>query len=149
MRSSGFSNAPRKKDIAGTVHDRDAGFREETRNHVLLRASIVLIDDDWNALSRLREIIQQDPDLAVVAACRCAAGAMLAVQRYRPAIVILDVRLPDRDGIELIREITTTSEAKVIVFTAALQKKGIVSALRSGAKAIVFKDEPESMLVKY
>lgn len=110
-------------------------------------ARVVLIDDDRGALSRLREIIEQNPDLQVVAACRCADGAMAAVQQYRPAVVILDVQLPDRDGFELVHDITTISDAKVIVFTAALQKAGIVSALRSGAKAIVFKDQPASMLI--
>jgi two-component system, NarL family, response regulator FusR len=111
------------------------------------RARIVLIDDDWGALSRSRKIIEQNPDLRVVAACRCADGAMAAVQQYRPAMVILDVQLPDRDGFELVHDITAISEAKVIVFTAALQKAEIVTALRSGAKAIVFKDQPASMLI--
>ncbi len=58
-----------------------------------------------------------------------------------------NVRLPDRDGVELIRDITAISEAKVIVFTAALRKAGIVSVLQSGAKAIVFKDQPASELM--
>src|SRR5215831_12422299 len=91
------------------------------------RTRIVLIDDDWGALSRLREIIEQEADLEVVAACRCAEGAMLAVRKYRPAIMVLDVRLPDRNGFELIRDITATSEAKVIVFTAPLQKSETVT----------------------
>jgi len=111
------------------------------------RAPIVLIDDDCIALSRLREIIEQNSDLEVVAACRCAEGAMLAVRHCRPAMVILDVRLPDRDGFELVRDITAIAEAKVIVFTAALEKAEIVNALRSGAKAIVFKDQSASILV--
>jgi DNA-binding NarL/FixJ family response regulator len=111
------------------------------------RTRVALIDDDWGALLRLREIIEQNPDFQVVAACRCADGAMAAVQQYRPAIVILDVQLPDRDGFELIHNITTISDAKVIIFTAALRREGIVSALRSGAKAIVFKDQPASMLI--
>jgi DNA-binding NarL/FixJ family response regulator len=72
---------------------------------------------------------------------------MLAVQQYRPALVILDVHLPDRDGVELIRDIRAISEAKVIVFTAALQKAEILNVLRNGAEAMVFKDEPASMLV--
>jgi two-component system uhpT operon response regulator UhpA len=109
--------------------------------------SIVLVDADWIALSRLREIIEQNFGFAVAAACRCADGAMLAVERYRPAAVILDVRLPDRDGVELIRDIIATSGAKVIVFTMALQKEEIVRVLRSGAEAIVFKDQTASVLV--
>lgn len=147
MRSSGRSTATQKEGIAETIRGCGSGFARGTRDGVPGRAGIVLIDDDWMVLSRLREIIEQDPDLAVVAACRCAAGALLAVQQYRPAVVILDVRLPERDGVDLICEITATSEAKVIVFTAALQEERILSVLRSGAEAIVFKDQPASMLV--
>src|SRR5215831_15777796 len=111
------------------------------------RTRIVLIDDDWGALSRLREIIEQEADLEVVAACRCAEGAMLAVRQYRPAILVLDVRLPDRDGFELIRDITASSETRVILFTATLKQAEIAHALRGGAKAIVFKDQPASILI--
>src|SRR5215813_7813512 len=111
------------------------------------RTRIVLIDDDWGALSRLREIIEQEADLEVVAACRCAEGAMLAVRQYRPAMMILDMRLPDQDGFELIRNITAISTTKIIIYTAALKKVEIAHALRSGAKAIVFKDQPAAALI--
>ena len=134
MRSSGPSTI-KPKDIMGTGTVRNSRLRctGGTRDGLRGPVSIALIDDDWDALSRLREIIEQDSDLAVVVACRCAAGAMLAVERYRPAVLILDVRLPDRDGIELIRDITTISDVKVIVFTAALYREEIVRTLRSGA----------------
>jgi DNA-binding NarL/FixJ family response regulator len=108
---------------------------------------IVVIDDDWVALSRLREFIEQNSEFVVVAACRCADGAMLAVRHYRPAVVILDVRLPDRDGVELIRDIAAISTVKVIIYTTAPHKEGILSLLRNGAKAVVPKDQPVSVLV--
>jgi two-component system nitrate/nitrite response regulator NarP len=95
----------------------------------------------------LRNIIEQNSDLRIVAACRCATGAMLAIERYQPAILILDVRLPDRDGIELIRDIMAISDVKIIVFAAALQREEIIGILRSGAAAIVSKDQSPSMLL--
>ena len=149
MRSSGPPSTITSKDVVGTETVGDPRLRctGGTRDDVRGPASIVLIDDDWIALSRLRKIIEQNSDLVVVAACRCATGAMLAVERHRPAVLILDVRLTDRDGIELIREITAKSDAKVIVFTAALHRDAIVGILRSGAAAIVSKDQPASMLV--
>jgi DNA-binding NarL/FixJ family response regulator len=98
-------------------------------------------------LSGLRGVIEQNTDLVIVGACRCADGAIAAVQQYRPQLVILDVRLPDTDGFELIRHISAISEAKVIVFTAVLQKAEIVGALRSGATAIVFKDQTATALM--
>jgi two-component system, NarL family, nitrate/nitrite response regulator NarL len=148
MRPSGPSKImPKAVAETGTVRDSRLRCAGETRDRLPHPASIVLIDDDWAPLARLREIIEQNSDLVVVAACRCATGAMLAVERYRPAVLILDVRLPDRDGAELIRDITARSETKVIVFTAPLQKTEVIDLLQSGAEAIVFKDQPASTLV--
>jgi DNA-binding NarL/FixJ family response regulator len=110
---------------------------------------IVLIDDNCILLSRLRKLLERNSDFVVVTACRCAEGAMAAVQLHQPAVVILDVRLPDRDGVELIRNIIAVSGAKVIVFTAVLPKEEIVRVLQSGAEAIVYKDQPWSVLVSY
>jgi DNA-binding NarL/FixJ family response regulator len=131
----------------GAVAQTDRGPASAARDAPSDRTRIVLIDDDWRALSRLRETIEQDPDLEVVAACRWAEGAMLAVRQFRPAVVILDVRLPDRDGFGLIRDITAVSETKVILFTATLKQAEIVNASRSGASAIISKDQPTSMLI--
>src|SRR5262245_20012082 len=147
MRSSEGRNAPRIGDFEETTRSTCSGPTLDVCDTLLGRATIVLIDDDWMMLSRLREIIAQSFDLAVVAACRCADGAMLAVRHYRPALVILGVHLPDRDGAELIRDIREISETKVIVFAAALQEAEIANILRNGAEAIVSKYQLESMLV--
>jgi two-component system, NarL family, nitrate/nitrite response regulator NarL len=147
MRSSGCSTLSRKRDIATTPDRTGPRPPPDVCDGVPGPPSIVLVDDDWIVLSRLREIIEQNLGFAVAAACRCADGAMLAIERYRPAVVIIDVRLPCLDGVQLIRDITAISGAYVIVYTTALPEEGIVSVLRSGAKAIVFKDQPASVLV--
>jgi DNA-binding NarL/FixJ family response regulator len=147
MRSKERRPPPRRGEIEETRRNTCPGPTSNVCDAPPGRSSIVLIDDDRIMLSRLREIIAGSSDLVVVAACRCADGTMLAIQHYRPALVILDVHLPDRDGVELIRYIRATSEAKVIVFTAALQEAEIVNVLRNGAEAIAFKDQPMSLLL--
>jgi len=147
MHPTGRSIVRREEGIAGTTRDPGLGLAEGSRNGALGAARIILVDGQREVLAALRKLIEQDSDFVVVAACRCADAAMLAVQRHRPAVVILDVQFPDRDGVELIRDIAAISDAKVVVFTAARQKAGIVNALRSGAKAVVFKDQPASMLL--
>jgi DNA-binding NarL/FixJ family response regulator len=149
MRSSGHRAPRRRGDIEETRLGTCCGPVPAICDAPPGRASgsIVLIDDDWIVLSHLREIIVQSSDLLVAAACRCADGAMLAVQQYRPELLIIDVHLPDRDGVELIRDIRAISETKVIVFTAALSEKEIFRVLRCGAEAVVYKDRPGSMLV--
>ena len=147
MRISERRTPPQSGDIEETTHKTCPGPTPDVRDGLSGPNGIVLVNDEWIELSRLREIIEQTSDLIVVAACRCADGGMLAVERYRPAVVILDVRMPDRDGVELICDIIAISGAKVIVFTAALQEEELVRVLRSGAEAIVFKDQPASVLV--
>lgn len=108
MRSSART-PPRKADIGKTPHRRCPVSTPDVCDGLPGPNRIVVVDDDWIELSRLREVIEQTFDCVVVSACRCAEGAMLAVERYRPAVVILDVRMPDHDGIELIRDIIAVS----------------------------------------
>jgi two-component system nitrate/nitrite response regulator NarP len=147
MRSSGRFTTTCEEGIAETISDRGLGLAGGSRDGALEAARIALVDNQRCVLAALRKIIEQDRELALVAACRCADAAMRAVQRHQPAVVILDVQLPDRDGVELIRNIAAISDARVIVFTAPLQKARMLSALRSGATAVVFKDQPASMLI--
>src|SRR5712671_2588344 len=99
MRSSERPTPPRRGDIEETTHRACPGPTLDVCGGLSGPNGIVLVDDEWIELSRLREIFEQTSDLIVVAACRCAEGGMLAVERYRPAVVILDVRMPDRDGV--------------------------------------------------
>jgi DNA-binding NarL/FixJ family response regulator len=147
MHSLGCYSTVREEGAAATDLDCGRDLAEGSRDGALGVARIIVVNGEREALAALRELIEQDSDFVVVAACRCADAAMRAVQRHRPAVVILDVQLPDRDGVELIRDIGAISDAKIIVFTAALHKVGIVGALRSGAKGVVFKDQPASTLI--
>jgi two-component system, NarL family, nitrate/nitrite response regulator NarL len=146
MRSSGRFAATRK-GVAETIRDGGVGLAGVSRGGAASPARIVLVDHHRKVLAGLRELIDRDSDLVVVAACCCVDGAIAAVQQYRPQVVILDVRLPDRDGFELIRDIAAISEARIIVFTAILRKAKVLSALHSGAKAVVFKNQPASVLI--
>src|SRR5260370_30122142 len=103
MRSSGRSTITHKEGIAGTTCDRGPGLAGGLRDGEHGLARIVLVDDQCDVLTRLRDLIKQNSDLVVVAACRCADGAMLAVQQYRPAVVVLGVRPPARGGGLLLR----------------------------------------------
>ena len=98
MRSSEFRPSPRKADIEET-HRTCAGPTPKVCDELSGPNGVVLVDDDWIVLSRLREIIEQTSDLVVVGACRCADGAMLAVERYGPAVVISTCGCPIATGL--------------------------------------------------
>src|SRR5260370_27373222 len=95
MRSSGRSTITHKEGIAGTTCDRGPGLAGGLRDGEHGLARIVLVDDQCDVLTRPRDLIKQNSDLVVVAACRCADAAMLAVQQYRPAVVALGGGEPD------------------------------------------------------
>src|SRR5438067_1949392 len=85
VRSLEHRTAPRTGDIEETTRRTCPGPTPDVCDGSPRPNGIVLVEDEWIELSRLREIFEQTSDLIVVAACRCADGAMLAVERYRPA----------------------------------------------------------------
>src|SRR5260370_34950459 len=68
---------PRRADIEGTTPQTCSGPTGDLRDRLPGPSGIVLVDDDWVVLSRLREIIEQTYDRVVVGACRCAERAIL------------------------------------------------------------------------
>src|SRR5260370_20963285 len=93
----------RRADIEGTTPKTCSGPTGDLRDRLPGPSGIVLVDDDWVVLSRLREIIEQTYDLVVVGACRCAEGAMLAVERYPPAGGSRRWRMPRPGGGGVVR----------------------------------------------
>src|SRR5260370_7314978 len=84
----------RRADIEGTTPKTCSGPTGDLRDRLPGPSGIVLVDDDWVVLSRLREIFEQTSDLIVVAACRCADDAMLTDDRYPPPRVLLHLHNP-------------------------------------------------------
>jgi len=83
--------------------------------------------DQYKVLSGLREFIDQTSDLMVVAVCRCADGAMAAVQQYRPQVVILDLPLPATDGFLVASTVGTYRriERRLMLFRREFHSGGI------------------------
>lgn len=109
---------------------------------------IVLVDDHPIVLDGLVQVLSGEPDLVVLAACARGEEALSAAMRLRPRVLLLDARLPDRDGIHLLTGIAEASpQTCSIVFTAALEEERIVEALRNGARAVLFKDTPAAQLI--
>jgi PleD family two-component response regulator len=132
MQSSARSIASRTGGIEGTVRNRRPETAAGSSRGL---AGIVIVEDQYKVLSGLREFIDQTSDLVVVAACRCADGAMAAVQQYRPQVVILDVRLPDRDGFLVASTVGTYRriERRLMLFQREFHSGGINLQNRGGS----------------
>jgi len=104
--------------------------------------STVLVADD-HALLRtgVANIINQEPDLRVVAEAANGREAVEAYDRFRPDVTLLDLRMPVMEGVEAVRQIRERDpNARVIVLTTYDTDHDIARALKAGAKAYILKD---------
>jgi len=86
-------------------------------------------------------IINQERDLEVVAEAGTGTEAVAAYERHRPDVVLLDLRMPVMEGVEVVRRIREIdAQARVVVLTTYDTDDEIARALKAGAKAYVLKD---------
>ena len=112
------------------------------------RARVLLVDDHALLRTGVANIINQEPDLQVVAEAGDGAEAIAAWERHRPDVTLLDLRMPVMEGVEVVRQIRARDpHALVIVLTTYDTDGEISSALKAGAKAYVLKDISADALV--
>jgi DNA-binding NarL/FixJ family response regulator len=109
----------------------------------------VLIADDQALLrGSLRLLIDTEPDLVVVGEAGTGLEAVDLVQVTGPDVVLMDVRMPDMDGIEATRRITAHEHApRILVLTTFDLDEYVYSALRAGASGFLLKDTPPAQLL--
>lgn len=104
------------------------------------RLRLLVVDDHEVVRLGLRLLLQSRPDFELVGEAENGAQALVLVERLRPDLVILDVRLPDRDGLEVCREITERFPGvRVLILTAYPDEEFIVRAIEAGASGYVLK----------
>ena len=105
------------------------------------RARVLLVDDHALFRTGVANIINQEPDLRVVAEAGNGVEAIEAYVRHRPDVTVLDLRMPIMEGVEAVRRIREHDPAaRVIVLTTYDTDDEISQALKAGAKAYVLKD---------
>jgi DNA-binding NarL/FixJ family response regulator len=111
----------------------------------------VLIADD-QALVRggLRKIVESEADMRVVAEAADGSEAIEAVARSRPDVAIIDIRMPQLDGIEATRRIVASAGegVRVLILTTFGLDEYVYEALRAGASGFMLKDSPPEELVE-
>jgi DNA-binding NarL/FixJ family response regulator len=108
---------------------------------------LVLADDHPIVLDGLVAVLALEPDLEVAATARDGNEALDAVRSHRPDVIVLDIRMPERDGLSVIRELTRTSPAtRMVVLTAAADNE-VFEAIRTGVHGLVLKHMAPKLLV--
>lgn len=110
---------------------------------------IAVADDHPFILDGLDQLFRGEGDCEIVARCTNGKEALAAVERYRPDVLVLDVRMPHMDGIELLRRMHERQlSTKVVLLTASLDDARLLEAFRLGASGLVLKESAPRLLVQ-
>jgi DNA-binding NarL/FixJ family response regulator len=113
------------------------------------RIQIVIADDHALIREGLRRLIESEPDLQVVGEAADGNGAVDAAATLMPDVLLLDVSLPDGDGVDALRRISAVApQSRVLLVTAGISDVDLQEALRYGARGVVFKTAASELLLK-
>ncbi len=109
---------------------------------------VLIADDDDLMRAGLAELLSADPGIDIVGEAATGREAVERAQRLAPDVVLMDVRMPDLDGIAATRELAGTAPAtRVLILTTFEQDDYIFGALRAGASGFLLKrTRPEELL---
>ena len=111
---------------------------------------VALADDQALVRAGFRMILDAEPDIEVVGEARDGAEALDIILTARPDVVLMDIRMPELDGLEATRRVSESPEledVRVLILTTFEMDEYVFEALRSGASGFLLKDtEPEDLL---
>ncbi|WP_433713935.1 response regulator [Nocardia sp. CA-084685] len=103
--------------------------------------SVFLVDDHQIVRRGVRDLVESESDLEVIGEAGTVAQALARIPALRPQVVVLDVRLPDGNGIELCRELLDQHpELRCLILTSFTDEQAMLDAILAGASGYVVKD---------
>jgi DNA-binding NarL/FixJ family response regulator len=109
---------------------------------------VLVVDDQSMVRAGFRMLLADEPDIEVVAEAANGLEAIAQAARFHPHVVLMDIRMPELDGLEATRRILATDPAaRVLVLTTFNLDDYVYEALRAGASGFVLKDDPPEQLI--
>ncbi len=111
---------------------------------------VLLVDDQALVRGGLRMIVDAQPDMEVVAEAADGREAIEAFHQHKPDVVVMDIRMPNLDGVEATRRLAGSGSpyhARVLVLTTFDLDQYVYNALRAGASGFMLKDADPAALV--
>jgi DNA-binding NarL/FixJ family response regulator len=116
---------------------------------VIKEITVLLADDHEVVREGLRLALLRSPHIRVVGEASDGEMAVQLVERRKPDIIVMDLRMPQMDGIEATEEILKrVPDAKILIFTAYSERALLQRGLESGAKGYVLKEAPHETLLR-
>jgi DNA-binding NarL/FixJ family response regulator len=104
------------------------------------RIRVFLLDDHEIVRRGVRELLEAEPDITVVGEAGTAASALARIPALRPDVAVLDVRLPDGDGVSVCRDIRSTMpQVACLMLTSFGDDEALFDAIMAGAAGYVLK----------
>ena len=109
---------------------------------------VILADDHAIVLNGLQRLFESDPGFTVVECCRDGRQALAAVRSREADVLVLDMRMPERTGLDVLREMAAAERrCRTVLLTAAITDDEVIEAVRLGAQGVVLKEsDPETLL---
>jgi DNA-binding NarL/FixJ family response regulator len=109
---------------------------------------VLLVDDHPIVLHGLQQLFERHQDFEVVGCCGDAAGAIAAVARDEPDVMVLDLRMPGRSGLDVLRELSGKHEGcRRVLLTAAIRDNEVTEAVALGVMGLVMKESSPDVLL--
>jgi DNA-binding NarL/FixJ family response regulator len=110
---------------------------------------LTLADDHPVVLQGLQRLFETQHDFNVVACCGSGDGALESVRNARPDVLVLDLRMPGRSGLDVLRAMAAEKlPCRTVLLTAAITDNDLVEAVRLGVNGIIMKESPPDALVE-
>jgi DNA-binding NarL/FixJ family response regulator len=109
---------------------------------------VILADDHGIVLNGLKRLFDSDAEFSVVACCRDGDEALRAVEAHDADVLVLDLQMPGRNGLDVLRELARSgSRCRIVLLTAAISGQDVAEAAHLGAQGLVLKEsDPETLL---
>jgi DNA-binding NarL/FixJ family response regulator len=109
---------------------------------------VLVVDDQSMVRAGFRMLLADEADIEVVAEASNGKEAVEKAARFDPTVVLMDIRMPELDGLEATRRILAADpDARVLVLTTFDLDEYVYEALRAGASGFVLKDDPPEQLI--
>jgi DNA-binding NarL/FixJ family response regulator len=110
---------------------------------------LVIADDHPVVLNGVGNLIGLEKDFELLATCVGGVETLAAVRRHKPDIVILDIRMPGKDGLAITRELQAEKHpTRIIFYTAEITEDQYLEAVRMGVGGIVLKEMDPQLLMQ-
>jgi DNA-binding NarL/FixJ family response regulator len=110
----------------------------------MTRLRVVIADDQPMMRAGFKAVLEATGDIQVVAEASTGAEAVAAAKQHAPDVVLMDIRMPEMDGIEATRQLP---RQRVLILTTFGLDDYIIAALRAGASGFLLKDAPTAQVV--